>query len=99
MPVPIPPLPDSVDSRLREMSLRISKASMAGGQPFGTTLVGGNPDDEPTKALRDALRKTSTEQLLYGSSGSQFMPVPKGTVRIVVGEKTGPMAPASVPPR
>jgi hypothetical protein len=88
-PVPIPPLPDDVDPRLREMmlSLNTSKATLAGGQPFGTTVIG--TDDGPIKALIDALRKTSTEQLLFDTSGSQFMPVPAGTVRIVVGEKGG----------
>jgi hypothetical protein len=72
-------------------------AMNAGGQPNGVTVVGdgttdiiGNAPMSPFKALLEALSK-STHFGMYGSSGSQFMPVPKGTLRVVVAAKTDPM--------
>jgi hypothetical protein len=73
-------------------------AMNAGGQPSGITVVGDgdhaafepNAPMSPFKALFQAL-STSTDFGMYGSGGSQFMPVPKGTLRVVVAAKTDPM--------
>lgn len=72
------------------------RAVNAGGQPSGVTVVGDSikgdfmKEDTPFRALFNALSK-STNFGMYGSGGSQFMPVPKGTLRVVVAAKTDPM--------
>lgn len=73
-------------------------AMNAGGQPSGITVVGDgdhtalepNAPASPLKVLFQALSK-STEFGMYGSGGSQFMPVPKGTLRVVIAAKTDPI--------
>jgi hypothetical protein len=73
-------------------------AMNAGGQPSGITVVGEGehnalgPDApmSPYKALFQALAK-STDFGMYGSGGSQFMPTPKGTLRVVIAAKSDPM--------
>ncbi len=73
-------------------------AMNAGGQPSGVTVVGDGDHtalgpDAPASAfttLFKALSK-STDFVMYGSGGSQFMPVPKGTLRVVIAAKTDPM--------
>jgi hypothetical protein len=66
----------------------------AGGQPSGVTVVGDGDHDalpdapmSPYKALFSALAK-STDFGMYGSGGSQFMLVPKGTLRVVIAAKS-----------
>jgi hypothetical protein len=70
----------------------IPRTMVAGGQPSGVTVVGGTIDmSEPWfKPLFDALAK-STDFGIYGSGGSQWMPVPPGTLRIIVAAKVDPM--------
>ncbi len=95
-PTPIPePDPDGPNGMiLRNMP----RAAVAGGQPWGVTLVGDapmgtSPDqnaDTPFNALFNALAK-STIFGMYGSGGSQFTPVPTGTLRVVVAAKADPM--------
>ena len=66
---------------------------------MGVTLVGdespgpssGMEGDTPFKALFDALAKGTNLPSVYGSSGSQFTRVPKGTLRVVVAAKADPM--------
>lgn len=87
-PIPIPaPPPNSFWKDL-------PRAMAAGGQPAGITIVGADMadmDSDPAfKALFEALAK-STKFGMYGSGGSQAMPVPKGTLRVVVAAKTDPM--------
>ncbi|WP_157083445.1 hypothetical protein [Bradyrhizobium manausense] len=73
-------------------------AMNAGGQPSGVTVVGDgdhtnleqNAPASAFKALFQALSK-STDFGMYGSGGSQFMPVPKGTLRVVIAAKTDPI--------
>lgn len=73
-------------------------AMNAGGQPSGVTVVGDGdhtalePDAPPSpyKTLFQALSR-STDFGMYGSGGSRFMPVPKGTLRVVIAAKTDPM--------
>lgn len=73
-------------------------AMTAGAQPNGVTIVGDGdlsalkPDAamSPLKALFQALSK-STGFGMYGSGGSQFMPVPKGTLRVVIAAKADPL--------
>jgi len=92
-PTPIPE-PDQNNLLIRDMP----RAVVAGGQPWGVTVVGDSPmgtspdpkADTPFNALFHALSK-STDFGMYGSSGSQFSPVPKGTLRVVVAAKADPM--------
>jgi hypothetical protein len=46
--------------------------------------------DNPLNALFGALAK-STDFGMYASGGSQFNPVPKGTLRVVIAAKTDPI--------
>jgi hypothetical protein len=65
------------------------RAMAAGGQPGGITVVGpglDSPEVTPARALFMALAK-STELGMYGSTGSQLMPVPEGTLRVVIAAK------------
>jgi hypothetical protein len=96
-PVSIPE-PDQRNTLVRDMP----RAVAAGGQPSGVTIVGSNirelpAEGTPFRALMDALAKSAQLGLgtVYGAGGSQFMPVPEGTLRVVVAAKTDPMfAPA-----
>ena len=94
-PIPIPPPPDNAIP-WRDMP----RAVVAGGQAMGVTLVGdastpgdvsNMTGDTPFKALFDALAKGTNLSGTYGAGGSQFMPVPKGTLRVVVAAKADPM--------
>ncbi|WP_315801165.1 hypothetical protein [Bradyrhizobium sp. SZCCHNS3002] len=70
----------------------------AGGQPSGISVVGDGNDLNlepnapmtPFKALFQALA-TSTDLAIFGNGSSQFMPVAKGTLRVVVAAKTDPI--------
>lgn len=92
-PAPIPE-PDQNNLLIRDMP----RAVIAGGQSMGVTVVGdapmgSSPDPKantPFNALFNALAK-STDFGMYGSSGSQFSPVPKGTLRVVVAAKADPV--------
>jgi len=98
-PTPIPE-PDRNNLVLRGMP----RAVVAGGQPWGVTVVGDAPmgsesnakADTPFNALFNALAK-STDFGMYGSGGSQFSPVPKGTLRVIVAAKADPMFKDSQP--
>jgi hypothetical protein len=73
----------------------LPRAMNAGGQSMGVTVVAdGTPSDinssTPYGALFWALSR-STVFGVYGTDGSQFMPVPKGTLRIVVAAKADPI--------
>jgi hypothetical protein len=94
-PRPIPE-PDQNNVLVRDMP----RAVAAGGQAMGVTVVGdqGTPGDDSDmrgntafKALFDALTKGTNLTGVYGASGSQFTPVPKGTLRVVVAAKPDPM--------
>jgi hypothetical protein len=102
-PIPIPDIDDQTvekimpgGPRLLSMLRANPRAVNAGGQPSGMTVVGdgisGDTDapDTPFKALLNALAK-STFFGVYGSGASQFMPVPKGTLRIVISAKPDPI--------
>lgn len=90
------PIPESDKNNL--ITRDMPRAVAAGGQSMGVTVVGDSPmgaspdlnADTPFNALFGALIK-STGFMVYGSSGSQFTPVPKGTLRIVVAAKADPM--------
>ncbi len=90
------PLPEPDQNNL--VTRNMPRAVVAGGQPWGVTVVGDapmgtSPDpkaDTPFNALFHALAK-STDFGMYSSSGSQFSPVPKGTLRVVVAAKADPM--------
>jgi len=68
------------------------RAMVAGGQPSGVTVVGSDIEmKEPAfTTLFEALGK-SLDFGVYGSGGSQALPVPAGTLRLVVAGKTDPM--------
>jgi hypothetical protein len=104
-PVPMPDLDEKVVEAVMPgvpqvlPILRANPRAMnAGGQPSGVTVVGDapmgtSPDpnaDTPFNALFNALAK-STDFGMYGSGGSQFSPVPKGTLRVVIAAKSDPM--------
>jgi hypothetical protein len=94
-PIPIPEPPPTVPWR------DMPRAIVAGGQPAGITVIGSNiaeiDGDPALKALFEALAK-STNFGMYGSGGSQALPVPKGTLRVVIAAKTDPMFGATSPP-
>jgi hypothetical protein len=94
-PTPIPE-PDQNNLLIRGMP----RAVVAGGQPMGVTVVGdqGTPGndsdmqgDTPFRALFNALAKGTNLVGIYGASGSQFTPLPKGTLRVVIAAKADPM--------
>ncbi len=90
-PVPIP-APDPAHSKtLAQMGA--PRAMVAGGGPSGLAVVApdGEPFDptSPYRILFEALGK-STDRGVEGRQ-SQFMPVPKGTLRIVVTAKPDPV--------
>jgi hypothetical protein len=96
-PIPIPDLDEKnvADAALMSVLRSRPRAINAGGQPSGVTVIGNDDDltskeETPLKALLNALSK-STGSVIYGSTGSQFMPIPKGTLRIVVAAKPDPM--------
>jgi hypothetical protein len=74
------------------------RAMNAGGQPSGVTVVGDYPPNTnmdmgantPFTALFNALAK-SMDFGVAGSNNSQFLPVSRGTLRIVIAAKTDPM--------
>lgn len=90
-------MPD-VSGQLFSLLLGQPPAMNAGGQPSGITVVGDgdhtalepNAPASPFRVLFQALSK-STEFGMYGSGGSQFMPVPKGALRVVIAAKTDPI--------
>ncbi|MCK1654219.1 hypothetical protein IVA88_22660 [Bradyrhizobium sp. 149] len=90
-------MPD-VSGQLFSLLLGQPPAMSAGGQPSGITVVGDgdhtalepNAPASPFQVLFQALSK-STEFGMYGSGGSQFMPVPKGALRVVIAAKTDPI--------
>jgi hypothetical protein len=92
-PTPIPE-PDSNNLLPRGMP----RAVVAGGQPWGVTVVGDasvgsdfDPKAEtPLNALFNALAK-STDFGMYATPGSQFSPVPRGALRVVVAAKADPI--------
>ena len=96
-PVPIPePDPAAAEAIMRGTGQFVRaqpRAMVAGGQPWGVTVVGpdvqNSMDGTAFGALFNALGK-STDFGIYGG-GSQFMPVPKGTLRVVVAAKPDPM--------
>jgi hypothetical protein len=103
-PKPIPE-PDQNNMLTRDMP----RAVVAGGQSMGVTVVGDAPmgtspdpnTDTPFNWLFKALAR-STAFGMYGSSGSQFMPVPEGTLRVVVAAKADPIfgpPAAATPPK
>jgi HAMP domain-containing protein len=95
------PEPDQRNMLVRDMP----RTMAAGGQPSGVTIVGSNMQESPVEgtpfhALMDALAKSAQLGLghVYGAGGSQFMPVPQGTLRVIVAAKSDPMfAPAPAP--
>jgi hypothetical protein len=101
-PTPIPDLDEkSVEApmpgatKLLSILRGMPRAVNAGGQPSGVTVVGANEQldstqETPLRALLNALSK-STNFGMYGSGGSQFMPVPPGTLRVVIAAKTDPL--------
>lgn len=104
MPEPIPDLdPKIVESimpsvgRLLSTLQSMPRAMNAGGQPSGITVVGSGSlehafdEGTPLKALYDALVKSTGVFGVAGSGGSQFMPVPKGMLRVVIAAKTDPL--------
>lgn len=86
-PKPIPEVPQA--SLWRDTP----RAMAAGGQPSGVTVVGTDYEmnDPAFKALYDALAKSNTEFATYGSGGSQALPVPTGTLRVVIAGKIDPI--------
>lgn len=92
-PQPIPDAPHDMPI-VRDLP----RAMVAGGQPSGVTIVGDLPmgseldlnADTPFNALFRAIMK-STDFLTFGAGGSQFMPVPKGTLRVIVAAKIDPI--------
>lgn len=105
-PTPIPE-PDQNNLLIRGMP----RAMVAGGQAMGVTLVGdatapgdnsNMTGDTPFRALFSALAKGTNLSGMYGAGGSQFTPVPKGTLRVVVAAKADPMfvdkPPKTAPP-
>jgi hypothetical protein len=90
-------VPDG-SAQLYSLLLGQPPAMNAGGQPSGVTVVGDgdhtalepNAPASPYRTLFQALSK-STDFGMFGSGGSQFMPVPKGTLRVVIAAKTDPM--------
>jgi hypothetical protein len=97
-PIPIPE-PDKNNL----LTVGMPRALVAGGQPSGVTIVGSNIQEfegTPLGALIGALSKSARLGLgnVYGSGGSQLMPVPEGTIRVVVAAKSDPMfAPSGNP--
>jgi hypothetical protein len=101
-PTTIPDLDEKIveavvpgSTKLLSMLREMPRAVNAGGQASGVTVVGDDMTTDvrsntPYAALFQALSKSTTFGM-YGSSGSQFMPVPKGTLRIVIAAKTDPM--------
>lgn len=101
-PKPIPDLDEKVVETIMPSSASLlsilrsmPKAINAGGQPSGITVVSDGVDAEisentPYSALFNALAK-SVPFGMYGSGGSQFMPVPKGTLRVVIAAKSEPI--------
>jgi len=107
-PTPIPEPDSSLPPAIRNMP----RAALAtAGQYMGVTVVGDGDDSSmrgntPYRALFDALRKGTNLTSVSGAGGSQFMPVPKGTLRVVVAAKAEPKfiekpanAPASTNPK
>lgn len=88
---PPTPIPEADQSGL---PVHMPRAVIAGGEPWGVTVVGDaaisdhfDPKaDTPYNSLFNVLGK-STDFGIYGSTGSQFTPVPKGTLRVVVAAK------------
>ena len=77
------------------------RAVNAGAQPNGVTVVGDKAaadikDNTPFSALFNALAKSTTFGM-YGSGASQFMPVPSGTLRVVIAAKSDPMFNDAIP--
>jgi hypothetical protein len=118
-PIPIPDIDEKTAQsafpgaeKLTSFLKGMPRAVIAGGQPSGVTVVGDasppNTDifdsDTPLRALFRALA-ASTNFGMYASSASQFAPVPKGTLRVVVAAKTDPLlidptnAPAAATPK
>lgn len=104
-PIPIPDLDEKVvqsafpgAEKLVSYLRGVPRAVVAGGQPSGVTVVGDasthDPavldNDTPLRALFHALA-ASTNFGMSASPASQFAPVPKGTLRVVVAAKTDPM--------
>ncbi len=92
LPVAIPePDPNNILTR------GMPRAMLAGGQPAGVTIVtSSHADLENQQGANAALMNAIGKSLrpagtLYGSGGSQFMPVPEGTLRIVVATKLDPL--------
>jgi hypothetical protein len=85
----VPDMPASLLPTLLSMPRAVS----AGGQASGVTVVGDNSKADPNAgtpfaALFHALAKSTTFGMSSGAS--QFMPVPRGTLRVVVAAKTDP---------
>jgi hypothetical protein len=92
MPEPLPGPPYNAPFSAQVWN-KLPKSVVAGGQASGVTVVGANEDfhkETPFKALYMALSK-STDFGVSGSGSSQAMPVPDGTVRVVVAAKTDPL--------
>jgi hypothetical protein len=94
-PAPIPE-PDPHNALLKDMP----RAMVAGGQPSGVTVVGSAPvggdmppEGTPFRVLEEAILKSAAGGLaqIYGASGSQFMPVAAGTLRVIVAAKPDPI--------
>jgi hypothetical protein len=80
---------------------RLDDASMAiaaGGEPNGIAVVGDaleppgdDGEERPSfKALLSAIRR-SVDDVVYGNDGTNLMPLPEKTLRIVVAEKPDPL--------
>ena len=91
-PIEIPE-PDSKNPLVKGMP----RAMVAGGQPSGVTIVRDGTTDmirdgTPAKALWDGLEgMRGGFFIMNGSSGSPFMPVPQGMLRIIIAAKNEPM--------
>jgi hypothetical protein len=101
-PVPIPDITDvqieaAIPSPGRLVSIlrATPKAVNAGGQPSGVSVISDGVDTDvngsgPYSALFNTLAK-STNFSMSGADGSQFMPVPKGQLRVIIAAKSDPM--------
>jgi hypothetical protein len=90
---PIEPMAPAPESPKEVVPWRdVPRTMVAGAQPSGVTVVGGtiNMEEPWFKALFEALVKSTTFGI-YGSGGSQYMPVPPGTLRVVVAAKSDPI--------
>jgi len=83
LPSPIPDV-DPTNESARNMP----RALVAGGQPSGISVVASSMKDSSAGALVDALLKSTVSMGI-----SLFMPVPTGTVRVVIAAKPDPRLP------